>query len=247
MQGDHRPVRQAGNSSASDSQDAFSGDLPSNRQIAAKAPSSAGRLMSAVFLAVVVLCLVAPLVETLHPFFRTIVEPVDEHRAANPFPSPWLLLRANGDFADGLNKWFDDRVGFRDLFIRTKNQIDYSIFLTSRKVYVGSNGWLFERDPGLPLERLDSRGFDALKESLLSLANRLGEKGVRLVVIGYPDKSRIYPEMVPTDAPSLSSGGNYNQLRRFLSAQSTLTFIDVEKPGWMPTPRLQWRLPGSHA
>jgi hypothetical protein len=142
MQGEHRTETQARNSSAGDSRDAFSGGQPTDRQITAKTASSAGRLLQAVFLTVVVACLVLPSLETLHPFLRTIVEPVDEHRTANSFPSPWLLLRSNGDFADGLNKWFDDRVGFRDLFIRAKNQIDYSIFSTSRKVYVGSNGWL---------------------------------------------------------------------------------------------------------
>jgi hypothetical protein len=229
MQGEHRTETQAHNSSAGDSQDAFSGGLPADRQITAKTASSAGRLLPAAFLAFVIACLVVPLIETLHPFLQTIVEPVDEHRTANAFPSPWLLLRSNGDFADGLNKWFDDRVGFRDLFIRTKNQIDYSIFSTSRKVYVGSNGWLFERDPGLSFERLDPRAFDTLKESFLSLADRLREKGIRLVVIGYPDKSRVYPEMAPADAPSLAPDGNYNKLRGFLSRQSTLTFIDVEE------------------
>jgi alginate O-acetyltransferase complex protein AlgJ len=229
MQRDRRPDVRVGNNSVSDLPAAISGDLPTQRQDAAKTTCSVRRLVPAVFLAVVVACLVVPLLETLHPFFGTIVQPVDEHRAANRFPSPWLLPRANGDFADGLNKWFDDRVGFRDLFIRTKNQIDYSIFSTSRKVYVGSDGWLFERDPGLPLERLDAEGFDAVKKSFLDLARRLGEKGIRLLVIGYPDKSRIYPEMVPANEPLLLSGGNYDKLRQFLSGQSALTFIDVEE------------------
>src|ERR1700704_3487062 len=135
------------------------GDTPQ-----AMSTASTARFLPVAFLAVVVVCVVLPLLETLHPFFGAIVQPVDEHRTANPFPSPGLLLRANGDFADGLNKWFDDHVGFRDLFIRTKNQIDYSVFSTSRKVYVGSDGWLFERDyPGLTLERVDAAGFDAVK------------------------------------------------------------------------------------
>jgi SGNH hydrolase-like domain, acetyltransferase AlgX len=229
MQGEQRAETQVGKSSTGESQDAFSDGLPTNRQVAAKASISPGRPMSAVFLALVVVCLVVPLLESLHPFLGTIVAPVDEHRTANRFPSPSLLLRASGDFADGLNKWFDDRVGFRDVLIRTKNQIDYSVFSTSRKVYVGSDGWLFERDPGLPLERLDANGFDALKTSFLELARKLGEKGIRLLVIGYPDKSRIYPEMVPADAQTLLPGGNYDKLRRFLALETTLTFIDVEE------------------
>jgi hypothetical protein len=229
MQEQRRPKARAGDGFASTIPEATSARSSGGRQAAAKSAGSAARILSVVFLAAVVVCVVVPLLDTLHPFFGPIVAPVDEHRTANRFPSPWLLLRANGEFADGLNKWFDDRVGFRDLFIRTKNQIDYSVFSTSRKVYVGSDGWLFERDPGLPLERLDADGFDAVKQSFLDLARRLGEKGIRLLVIGYPDKSRIYPEMVPADAPSLLPGGNYDKLRQFLSLQSTLTFIDVEE------------------
>ena len=56
----------------------------------------------------------------------------------------------------------DDRSGFRDLFIRMKNQIDYSIFNVSRKVYVGSEGYLFNRnltDGRLDLERISEQQF----------------------------------------------------------------------------------------
>ncbi|MBL6652810.1 MAG: hypothetical protein ISP49_14525 [Reyranella sp.] len=186
------------------------------------------RLLPVAFIALLVACLTVPLLQTLFPVFDKIVEPVDEHRTPHPFPSLRLLTRAHGDFAEGLNKWFDDRAAFRDLFIRTKNQIDYSVFSTSRRVIVGSDGWLFERDPGLPLERLDAAGFEALTASFGDLARRLQEKGLRLVVVGYPDKSMVYPEHLPVDGRLLLPGGNHAKLRRFLSHSDALTFIDVE-------------------
>ena len=64
-----------------------------------------------------------------------------------PVAAAAALFGTNGDFAAGLNAWFDDRVGFRDLFIRAKNQIDYTLFDTSKKVWIGSDGWLFDRYP----------------------------------------------------------------------------------------------------
>ncbi|HET9353306.1 MAG TPA: hypothetical protein VFO32_04865, partial [Sphingomicrobium sp.] len=124
--------------------------MEEDHRLAQKVAGTKARVLSVIFLAVVTACFGLPFLQTLHPIFGTIVAPVDEHRTASPLPSPRLLLKANSEFVDGLNKWFDDRAGFRDLLIRTKNQIDYSVFSTSRKVYVGSNGWLFERDPGLP-------------------------------------------------------------------------------------------------
>jgi hypothetical protein len=215
--GEHGPGAQIG------------GNLATSEPEGAAGRFAAVRILRGVFFAVVVACLVVPLLQTLYPVLGAIVSPVDEHRTANPFPSPRLLLRSNSDFVDGLNKWFDDRAGFRDLLIRTKNQIDYSVFSTSRKVYVGSDGWLFERDPGLALERLGSDGFETLKEQFLDLARRLSEKNIRLIVVGYPDKSRVYPEMVPPDGVLLLPGGNHDKLRQFLSRQSALTFIDVEE------------------
>src|SRR5437667_1266784 len=219
-----------GGSRVNDPPQALSAEAAADYRAATGRAGWPGGGLPAVFLAVVILCLVLPLLQTLHPFFGTLVRPVDERRTANPFPSPGLLSHATGDFAVGLNKWFDDRVGFRDLFIRTKNQIDYSIFSTSRKVYVGSNGWLFDRgDPGLAVERLDAAGLAALEETFLALARRLHDKGVRLVVIGYPDKARMYPAMLPSAAPVPSRSGNAEKLRQFLSRQSALTFIDAEE------------------
>src|SRR5579864_4916766 len=114
-------------SRVNDPLEAGSADPAADRRAATNPAGSLGGRLSTVFLAIVIVFLVAPLLQTLHPFFGTTVRPVDERRIANPLPSPWLLLHATGDFAAGLNKWFGDRVGFRDLFIRTKNQIDYSI------------------------------------------------------------------------------------------------------------------------
>jgi len=99
----------------------------------------AGRLSSLLFLGFAALCVIVPLLQTIHRIVPTIVPLVDEHRLPAPFPKLSLLLGANRDFAKDLNTWFDNRVGFRDLFIRAKNQIDYSLFQTSRKVFTGKD------------------------------------------------------------------------------------------------------------
>jgi alginate O-acetyltransferase complex protein AlgJ len=139
------------------------------------------------------------------------------------------LLAANGNFAAGLNTWFDDRMGFRDLFIRTKNQIDYSLFRTSRKVFVGADGWLFAKeDSALPVERLDAAGLATLESQFVELAQLLDARGIRLIVIGYPDKSKIYPEMAPPQMPLVPPGGNADRLRRFLAEQQSLMFVDAQ-------------------
>ncbi len=195
-------------------------------------PSMGGRLVvgaaSLLFLVIVAVCLVVPLVQTLLPVFPNLVAPLEERRQPLPFPSPKLLLQANGNFADGLNAWFDDRVGFRDLFIRTKNQIDYSLFATSRKVYVGKDGWLFDRDPVDPLAELTPAKMTALKQSFVTLAEVLARRGIRLVVVGHPDKVRIYPEMAPPSMPLPLPNDNVSKFRQFLAREPSLIFIDAE-------------------
>jgi hypothetical protein len=186
--------------------------------------------ISSAFIGFIALCLAILLVQTLYPVFGKIVQPLEERRAPNRFPSLRLLLGTNGDFAAGLNKWFEDVAGFRDLFIRTKNQIDYTLFHTSRKVYIGSDGWLFPRENGPDaMTHLDAAALSSLEESYLTLARRLHDKGVKLIVVGYPDKSTIYSEMAPRQMPTRTAGGNYDRFRHFLASRSDLTFIDAEE------------------
>jgi hypothetical protein len=186
------------------------------------------RNMAFTFIGCFALALVLPLLQTLYPIFGAVVAPLEERRAPSPFPSPRLLLATTGEFATALNNWFDDRVGFRDLFIRTKNQIDYTFFRTSKKVYIGSNGWLFLRGEGHAIAQLHDDGLSALEESYAKLADRLREKDVRLIVVGYPSKSAIYPEMAPAELRAASHSDNYDKFRRFLADRTDLQFIDVE-------------------
>jgi hypothetical protein len=186
------------------------------------------RNLSVAFLGFAALCLVLPFLQTLYPVFGTVVAPLEERRALSPFPPLRLLSRTNGDFAAKLNNWFDDRTGFRNLFIRAKNQIDDTLFHTSKKVWIGSDGWLFVRYDPRYIPDIDGAQLAVLEGGFVTLARRLHERGVHLLVIGYPDKAAIYPEMAPPQMPLPPAGGNYARLRQFLANRSELAFIDTE-------------------
>src|SRR5437773_972460 len=91
-----------GGSRVNDPPQALSAEATADYRAAMGRSGWPGGGLPAVFLAIVILCLVLPLLQTLHPFFGTLVRPVDERRTANPFPSPGLLLHSTGDFAVGL-------------------------------------------------------------------------------------------------------------------------------------------------
>jgi SGNH hydrolase-like domain, acetyltransferase AlgX len=190
------------------------------------APGFVRRELRRAFLGIFILCLIIPLVQTFHPIIR-LGDPLEERRSPSPFPSLRSILSEDGTFAAGLNKWFDDRIGLRDLFIRSKNQIDYSLFRVSRKVYIGSDGWLFLRGSVPP--EVDPATMAALEDRFFTLARRLHDKGVQLVVVGYPDKARLYPEEAPPDMPLKPAENNYDRLRHFLAAQPGLIFVDVQE------------------
>ena len=207
--------------------DIFTGQKSTSRGARTAASRHVERNLSFAFLGFAAMCLVVPLLQTLYPVFGTIVAPLQERRAARPLPPLQLLFGTNGDFAAGLNKWFDDRAGFRDLFIRAKNQIDYTLFDTSKKAWIGSDGWLFDRyAAGLDL---DDAQLAILQKGFVTLAHWLGDRDIHLIVVGYPDKSALYPEMAPARMPLLwTSSSNYQRFRQFLASRSEFTFIDAE-------------------
>jgi hypothetical protein len=185
------------------------------------------RWLSALYLAAVALCLLLPLAQTIHPPLFPRGAPIDEHRLPKPFPGLHALARGDGTFAKELNSWFDERVGFRDVLIRAKNQIDYSLFATAQKTYVGGNGWLYTKADFTAIEHQSPVQLAAIESHFTALADNLVRKGIRLVVVAYADKSRTYPEWAPSSMPMLKPGGNYDELRKFLAGNPAFNFIDA--------------------
>lgn len=73
------------------------------------------------------------------------VFPINENRVLNKLPegSTVSLITDQGEYASGLQDYFNDRFGFRDLMIRTKNEIKYRIFGDLDEIYIDDNGYLY--------------------------------------------------------------------------------------------------------
>ncbi len=169
-------------------------------------------------------------VQSVFRIFRVTV--LDEHRVMASTPQLSLLLSSDtGAFADALNQWANDRAGFRDLLIELKNQIDYSVFGVSKKVYIGSDGWLFERattNNRIAVERMTDDDLTRIEHAFASFAQLLRTRGIRQVVIDYPDKSAFYSEHLPINAPNIPKHGKIEHLRNFLRNLPEIIFIAVE-------------------
>jgi hypothetical protein len=113
-------------------------------------------------------------------------DPLNENRRLAPWPSASALHRPSRTLGQ-LSLWFQDHYGLRDILVRTKTQIDFSVFGVSDRVYFGSDGWLFYRsviDVEHPqLARLSDADLDRIITRFSQLRDTLAARGIKLIVV----------------------------------------------------------------
>lgn len=154
---------------------------------------------------------------------------VDENRKLAPKP----VLKSWEDvhqYTGDTVKWFNDHFGFRDFLIRSKTQIDYSLFGMSTRVYVGSDGWLFYRsvmDVRKPqVELILRKDADAVIDGTRQLATALAARGVKLVIMVAPMKDVYYSAHLPSTAKQLPDSRQVDLLQDRFRAMKEIIFID---------------------
>jgi alginate O-acetyltransferase complex protein AlgJ len=184
------------------------------------------RAVAAFFLALLFL----PVIQGIYPLVP--LAPLDEKRAPSPFPRIGELYDRTSDaLAAGINAWFDDRIGFRDLFIRLKNQIDYSVFRSSTKVVIGRDGWLYNRinlDNRIGVERASADKVNQMEGVFDWLQAYAAARCMMLVVVSYPDKITIYPEQMAASFLSMPKRPVHVRIREYLRAKPGIIYIDGE-------------------
>src|SRR5690242_19550212 len=105
-------------------------------------PSTSHGKMRYGFVAAFFLMSVLPLVAMATGL--SITSPVQENRTLAP-PPRWSTPPDFTALTQQADRWFTDHFGLRSFFIRLKTQIDLSVFHTSNRVHIGSDGWMFYR------------------------------------------------------------------------------------------------------
>jgi hypothetical protein len=138
-------------------------------------------------------------------------------------------------FPSKFEKFFNDRFGFRDQFVKFYSL--YSVILKSspsKKVLIGENGWLFYVNPehGNSLEdyrRNDPFTADEMliwKTSLELKYKWLKQKGIQYVFIVAPDKHSIYGEHLPARINQVGKQTRLDQLLEYMR-DSEVPIIDL--------------------
>jgi hypothetical protein len=157
---------------------------------------------------------------------------LNENRIRVSRPSDLRALLVEGaPFARQYENYFNDSFGLRDLLIRVKHQIDYSVFGESDKVLIGKEGWLFYRSVDDELVYVETSARPHLEElftRLAALNAALAARGITLVVVPCPMNATVYPEMTPRTAARRPKTTAFDLYRSFLHAHPEIVSIDPQ-------------------
>lgn len=188
------------------------------------------KLLKGATVALVILCLSLPVLQMKYQFVK--ITPVTENRTKASKPADaWSLLTWHSTYAHDFEKYFNDNFGFRDLLIRIKNQLEYSLFRFSSQIHIGPNGWLFYKgtyqDTAVAVERLRP-DMNKLFTRMRRLRDNLAARGISLVVVPCPMKTTIYKEELPPLDIKLSEFSAFDEYVQFLKNEPGIITIDVE-------------------
>lgn len=104
-------------------------------------------------------------------------------------------------FQRAFQSWYGKTYGLRDYFIRTDNQINYTLFnQVNSQIVLGKQNQLFERQYIIDYLNWNSAPenyFDTLAQKLKSLQQYLLNHNIKFIFIITPSKASIYPEYIP--------------------------------------------------
>ena len=189
-------------------------------------------LLNISFIVLFLIILFAPSIE--QRFDLIPVQPVVESRAKVPLPpgNPMENLWLGHGYFSEYEKHFNDVFGFRDFFIRVRNQIQYSLFSDSDQVIIGRDGWLADRS-SVDVEQhhtdtLTEEQWAQLQGRIVKFNRILRDRGIYLIIVPVPIKNTVYPEYFPDAAARRPAVTGYERFRRLL-AGNKIPFVDAYK------------------
>ncbi|MDA0980884.1 MAG: hypothetical protein O2852_05980 [Bacteroidetes bacterium] len=161
-------------------------------------------------------------------------EPHPLHGASTELPMPDLSIDSiwNGDFQYGIDEYLRTNFILRGLAIRTRNQLDYTLFdqTHARSVLMGKEGYLFEENyinAALGTDHLSEQKVSERVDDLETLADSLD---IPVFVVLAPGKASYYMEFIPDvyfNSDSLNLNNSYNLWRNHLNMTKSLYLVDL--------------------
>lgn len=181
------------------------------------------------------------------PFALAILKPAGgvskaEKRQLAPAPKLELSIAGVASLPSQIDRWFNDHFGFRAKLARANDTLEYTLLGNSRRVIVGSDGWLFLKrglrdDVNLmPVVRdlcgdapLSETQLDAWVGALQTNRQRLAKTGAQYVFVVVPNKHTLYHRYLPSSVACSPGRTRLDQLADRLNALDDFPWIDLRE------------------
>lgn len=135
-----------------------------------------------------------------------------------------------GDFFANKEKLANQSFGLRPLYLKLRNQIDFSLFnkANAKSVILGKDGYLFEERYIEAYYGRDFIGQDSIDERVAKLRfvqDELAKLGKLVFVVLAPSKGSFYPEKIPQEYHSKKTTTNYEGYLKAFKAKG-INYID---------------------
>ncbi len=166
----------------------------------------------------------------------TQIRAVDENRTLAEWPDAPLaqIVTGDGSYCAGIESYFNDRFGLRDLLIRTKNQIQYSVFGITPGVYVGDDGYMSYQSlvakGQISTERImTEEALEGMVSSFEGIIDYLDQREIPFYFVLAPQKNEVFPERCTSFPVQRPSPNKYEILCQMLqeNQKTAGSYIDA--------------------
>lgn len=178
---------------------------------------------------IILLLLFIPLIQTTYPFAK--LQPLKGSFTLAEKPDSILENWFSGEYQVQYEKYFNDSIGFRPLFVRIKNQIDFWCFNKSNanNGLVGKDEYLFDSRYIDAYLGVDFVGYNTIQEKVKKLSQiqkSLKLKNKDLIVVFAPGKASFYSDKFPKKIDEQATKtSNYDTYCELL-VKEKINFID---------------------
>ena len=140
------------------------------------------------------------LYQQLKPF--VIIKPLNGAIVPKVYQKLTVENWFDGTYQKTVEEYFNEKFGFRNIFVRLNNQLLFSLFekTTAKGVVIGKEGYLYEKDYIDAYYGRNFIGADSIAETarkLKVIQDTLERLNKTLLVILAPGKASFFPEFIP--------------------------------------------------
>lgn len=174
------------------------------------------------FALIMTVLIISPLAKVPVDYFNFTVMPLRGHIEYAEYPEFSWNGWFDGTYQDSYDKYLEDHIGLRNVFVRIHNQVDWSLYRkpSNKGIIAGKDDYLYEIDyirAHLGETFIGQEAIDH-KCSLIKLVqDKLDSLGTELIIVLAPGKASMFPEHIPERYLEKEPGTNNNEayLARF--------------------------------